>query len=126
MQIRTHIYYGIYDGVHFMQLRHSEQWGWEVGIDYNNDGHVKSHHWNRLEGKLLEQVEPAIKEHGFLLPRSIINQQEYEYALVRADKLMDAIPNSRDSKELELLAVEIERWENEHYHIDEPSQGELI
>ncbi len=118
MQLRTHTYYGLYNGVNFIHLRHSEQRGWELGVDYNNDGNAN--HWKKLESPLLEQVEPSLKEYGFVLPRPIINEQEYEHALQRASELMDAEPNTRDSKELELWAIEIERYEEEHYPIDNP------
>jgi hypothetical protein len=126
MKSRSFTYYGVYNGINFIQLRHSEMWGWELGVDYNNDGRVKSHHWERLEGKILEQVEPTIKEHGFLLPRSIISEQEYNKALARAEVLMDAKPNTRESKELELLAIKIELWEDDKYPIDKPKEQDSL
>lgn len=45
---------------------------------------------------------------------------EYEQALARADALMDAPPGSSQEEELELIALLIEKYEDEHFPIDFP------
>ena len=115
-------YYGVYKQSVFLKLRYSEVDGWQIGIDYNNDGEVKSHHWERLTGALLKQVEPAVRDHGFALPRYIASEEMYEQYLARADALMDARPDTKEMKELELLARAIQDYEDVHYPIDKPAK----
>ncbi len=51
----------------------------------------------------------------------IINtENEYEKVLERIDELMDAIPGTSQSEELELLSFLVEKYEEEHYPIDPP------
>ena len=54
------------------------------------------------------------------------NEAEYEAALVRMDALMDAATGSPEEEELELLAVLVEKYEEEHYPIEYPDPVEAI
>lgn len=54
------------------------------------------------------------------------NEQQYEEALKRADDLFDAAPGSKEAKELKLLLLIIEKYEDENYIIDDPDPIEAI
>jgi HTH-type transcriptional regulator / antitoxin HigA len=56
----------------------------------------------------------------------IETEKEYQEALYRVDALMDAKPDSTEEKELELLAVLVEKYEDEHYPIKLPDPIEAI
>ncbi|HCA83060.1 MAG TPA: transcriptional regulator [Flavobacteriales bacterium] len=53
-------------------------------------------------------------------------KKDYENALKRLEKVFDAKPGSKESNELELLAMLIERYEKEHFPIDAPDPVEAI
>ena len=53
-------------------------------------------------------------------------ETEYEAALERIDILMDAAPGSADEEELELLAILVEKYEQEYSPIDFPDPVEAI
>jgi len=46
------------------------------------------------------------------------SETDYERALARADKLMDAKTGTHEADELEILSILIEKYEDEHYPID--------
>lgn len=52
--------------------------------------------------------------------KPIKNEQDYESTLQRVDVLMDAVPNSEEFDELEVLTTLIEAYEAKHYKIDAP------
>lgn len=52
--------------------------------------------------------------------KPIKNEQDYESALHRVEVLMDAMPNSEEFDELEVLTTLIEAYEAKHYKIDAP------
>ncbi|MGV8025415.1 MAG: ImmA/IrrE family metallo-endopeptidase [Anaerolineaceae bacterium] len=56
----------------------------------------------------------------------IRTETEYEQALARSEELMDAIPGSPEEEELEVLAILIEKYEEEHFPIDLPDPVEAI
>ena len=56
----------------------------------------------------------------------IKTEKEYEEALARIDALMDADPGSIQEEELELLALLVEKYEEEHFPIDPPDPVEAI
>ncbi|MBN8860425.1 MAG: transcriptional regulator [Sphingobacteriales bacterium] len=60
--------------------------------------------------------------------KPIKNNQQYEDALARTYKLMqkNIKPNSKESDELEILAILIKEYENEHYPIPKPNPIEAI
>jgi len=53
-------------------------------------------------------------------------EAEYEVVLGRIEELMDAEPDSPEEEELELLALLVEKFEEEHYPIDLPDPVEAI
>lgn len=53
-------------------------------------------------------------------------EKEYEAALERIEALMDAPPGSAEEEELELLAMLVEKFEQEHYPIELPDPVEAI
>jgi len=56
----------------------------------------------------------------------IKTEKEYEDALVRIDAMMDADPGTIQEEELELLALLVEKYEEEHFPIDPPDPVEAI
>jgi HTH-type transcriptional regulator/antitoxin HigA len=58
----------------------------------------------------------------------IKNEQEYEKALIRVDELMELNPKigTKESDELEVLAILIEHYEQIHWVISEPDPIEAI
>ncbi len=58
----------------------------------------------------------------------IRNENQYEEALVRASKLIrkNLLPNSKESDELEILTLLVEKYEEEHYPIAPPHPIEAI
>lgn len=61
-----------------------------------------------------------------MIKRLIKTEQEYENALARIDTLMDAEPNTPECDELELLAYLVEKYEEEHYPLPNPTPIEVI
>jgi HTH-type transcriptional regulator/antitoxin HigA len=59
-------------------------------------------------------------------PKVIKNEAEYEAALAHLATLMDAEPGSPQEQDLELFALLIEQYEQEHYPIDPPDPVEAI
>ena len=58
--------------------------------------------------------------------KPIKSEQDYEAALERLELIFDALPESEDSDELEILGMLIEKYEREHYPIDLPDPIEAI
>jgi HTH-type transcriptional regulator / antitoxin HigA len=58
----------------------------------------------------------------------IENKKDYESALARIDELMDKNPGQKteDGKELKLLLLLVEKYEDEHYPIGSPDPIEAI
>ena len=58
----------------------------------------------------------------------IKNEQQYDDALTRVDTLMDSSPEpgTPESDELEILVMLIEKYEEEHWRIEEPDPIEAI
>ena len=59
-------------------------------------------------------------------PKVIKTEAEYEAALARVAELMDAQPGSLDEQELELFALLVEQYEQEHFPIAPPDPVEAI
>ena len=53
-------------------------------------------------------------------------ETEYEAALAYLETLMDAVPGSLEEEQLELFALLVENYEDEHYPIDLPEPIEAI
>lgn len=56
----------------------------------------------------------------------IKTEKDYNAALERLEKIFDAEPGTKQGDELELLALLIENYEDEHYPIDPPDPIEAI
>jgi HTH-type transcriptional regulator/antitoxin HigA len=56
----------------------------------------------------------------------IKTEKEYEKAMARIDAMMDADRGSIQEEELELLALLVEKYEEEHFPIDPPDPVEAI
>lgn len=59
-------------------------------------------------------------------PKIIETEAEYEAALAYIETLMDAAPGSPAEEELELFALLVEKYEEEHFPIDLPDPVEAI
>ena len=57
---------------------------------------------------------------------SIVTNQDYEHALQRIDKLMDARRNTEEGAELDALVTCVERYEDAHFPIVAPDPVEAI
>jgi HTH-type transcriptional regulator/antitoxin HigA len=53
-------------------------------------------------------------------PKIIKTEEQYATALARVESLMDARPGTAKEEELELWALLVERYEEEHFPIDIP------
>ena len=53
-------------------------------------------------------------------------EADYEAALAYVDELMDAEPDSPEEDELEIFALLVEAYEQEHYPIDPPDPVEAV
>ncbi len=56
----------------------------------------------------------------------IKTEKEYEIILERIEEIFDAIPDTEEGEELELLCLLVEKYENENYYIDLPDPIEAI
>lgn len=56
----------------------------------------------------------------------IKTEKQYQEALARMEEIFDSKKNSKNADELELLALLIEKYENERYVIDLPDPIEAI
>lgn len=56
----------------------------------------------------------------------IRNEQDYEIALERLEKIFDAKKETEQGDELEILSILIDRYENEHFPIEMPDPIEAI
>lgn len=58
--------------------------------------------------------------------KPIKSEADYQASLQAIDELWDAEPGSAESDQLEVLAILVEAYENEHFPIDAPSPIEAI
>ncbi|CUV65416.1 Transcriptional regulator, XRE family [Sulfurovum sp. enrichment culture clone C5] len=58
--------------------------------------------------------------------KPIKNENDYMISLHRAEELLDALPETKEADELEILATLIERYEALHFKIDTPDPIEAI
>ena len=59
-------------------------------------------------------------------PKIIKTETEYKKVLAHLETLMDAVSGSREEEELELFALLIEQYEEEHFPIEMPDPVEAI
>lgn len=55
-----------------------------------------------------------------------MTKDEYEVALKRILELFDCEPDSPEAKELNTLFEVVEKYEDEHFHIEKPSREGMI
>lgn len=53
-------------------------------------------------------------------------EADYERALARINKLMDAAPDTKEGDELDVLSVLVEKYEAAHYPVDAPDPVQAI
>ena len=58
--------------------------------------------------------------------KPIKTEKDYQKALTRLEEIFDASPGTNEGDELDILALLIERYENEHYSIEAPDPIEAI
>ncbi len=59
-------------------------------------------------------------------PKVLTNEADYQSALAHLHTLMNAIPGSAEEEELELFAMLVEKYEEEHFPIELPDPIEAI
>lgn len=58
--------------------------------------------------------------------KPIKNEKDYRKALVEINRIFDAKPNTPDGDYLDVLSTLVEKYEDEHYHIDAPDPVEAL
>ena len=58
--------------------------------------------------------------------KPIKTEKDYEAAIKRLEKIFDALEDSKEGDEAELLSMLIENYENQHYPIEAPDPIEAI
>ncbi len=58
--------------------------------------------------------------------KPIRNEQDYQATLLRIEQLMEAIPNTPEFDELDVLTTLVEAYEEKHYYIDLPHPIDAI
>ncbi len=61
-----------------------------------------------------------------MIAKILKNETDYNSALAKIDLLLDAEPGTPEMDELELLSFLVEKYEDEHYHIDLPDPIDAI
>jgi HTH-type transcriptional regulator/antitoxin HigA len=56
----------------------------------------------------------------------IKTEEDYKQALARLEEIFDALPNTKESDELEIISMLIEKYEEKHYKIEFPDPIEAI
>jgi HTH-type transcriptional regulator/antitoxin HigA len=56
----------------------------------------------------------------------IKTEEDYKQALARLEEIFDALPNTKEGDELEILSILIEKYEEKHYKIEFPDPIEAI
>jgi len=56
----------------------------------------------------------------------IKTSQDYDHAFLRLEIIFDALPNTKEGDELEILSILIENYEKEHFPISFPDPIESI
>jgi HTH-type transcriptional regulator/antitoxin HigA len=56
----------------------------------------------------------------------IKTDEDYKQALARLEEIFDALPNTKEGDELEILSILIEKYEEKHYKIEFPDPIEAI
>lgn len=69
---------------------------------------------------------PVMFKPGFMEIKLIETEEEYDNAIKRIDLLFDAPKGSSEAKEVEILVLLVNKYEEENYPIDEPDPIEYI
>jgi HTH-type transcriptional regulator/antitoxin HigA len=56
----------------------------------------------------------------------IKTEEDYKQALARLEEIFDALPNTKEGDELEIISILIEKYEEKHYKIEFPDPIEAI
>jgi len=56
----------------------------------------------------------------------IKTEKDYKKALIRLELIFDSKPGTKEGNELDILALLVERYEDQHYAIDAPDPIEAI
>lgn len=56
----------------------------------------------------------------------IKTEKDYQHALARLEVIFDAVPNTEEGDELEILSLLIEKYEDKYYQIEFPDPIEAI
>ena len=56
----------------------------------------------------------------------IKTEDDYKKAMMRIEALMDALPETKEGDELDVLATLVEAYERDHFPIDSPDPVEAI
>jgi HTH-type transcriptional regulator/antitoxin HigA len=56
----------------------------------------------------------------------IKTEEDYKQALARLEEIFDALPNTKEGDELEIISMLIEKYEEKHYKIEFPDPIEAI
>jgi HTH-type transcriptional regulator / antitoxin HigA len=67
-----------------------------------------------------------VRGENLMKPKVIKTRTDYQAALAHLETLMDAQPGTRQEEELELFAVLLENYEQEHFPIGLPDPVEAI
>lgn len=74
-----------------------------------------------------DKLDLHLKIKNRTMIKSIIKTDtEYESVLARIEEIMDALPNTPEGDELELLSVLVEKYENEKYPLPEADPVDVI
>lgn len=117
-------YYVLYDPERDIELeiRNHERWGWE--FNWKNPG--GNDRWAKFEDRQLPLIEPQLKKYGYKMPPKYLHSEaDYENALGRISELMDAKAGSIEGHELNRWAEAVEKYEDEHFPIQDPSPEDL-
>ncbi len=61
-----------------------------------------------------------------MIIKPIRNEEDYQNALQRLDEIFDAKKGTEEGDELEILAILVDNYENEHFPIEMPDPIEAI
>ncbi|MFT7232884.1 MAG: HTH-type transcriptional regulator/antitoxin HigA [Cyclobacteriaceae bacterium] len=58
--------------------------------------------------------------------KAIKSEEDYNQSLKRLEEIFHALENTKEGDEAEVLSILIEKYEDEHYHIEAPDPIEAI
>lgn len=111
-------YYILYDPNREVEteLRYHERWEWRGPEEAE---------FSNVPKRSLPFVEDNIKKYGYESPRTIWTDKQYNAALERVGRLMDAKPGTIEYHELNKWFDVVEEYEDRTFPIPEPAPEEL-